>query len=118
MKTTFLSLAAAASLFAVPALAYDHDANAVYRDDPNQYSANFVTKAPGHYELRSFQKWEEGHYQQVWVPGACFGLHVQVCSPGSYRQEWVPGRYVTAQQYVWVEYRHHHGWGRFNPHNR
>ena len=121
MKTSYLSLAAAAALFAAPALA-DHDDCAPQRDDDNQDNQvqpaqpSFVTRDDGHYELRTFQTWEEGRYQPVWVAGACFGGRPQVCQPGDYRQDWVPGHYAEAQQYVWVESRHHHhhGWGRFN----
>lgn len=134
MKTSIFPLAAAAALFALPALAEHED----YADQ-NQYpqgmgyqaqppagdpelQCNHAAVHPGHdhddwrrhrhgrYELRTTQRWVEGYYTQVFMPGQCFGHVVRVCSPGHYMQSWVPGRYVTDQQWVWVENRRPHGW--------
>jgi hypothetical protein len=142
MKTTALPLVAVA-LFAVPAFA-DHEAypanqyNQQYqagqyhqaqppagnpddtcdhdRQHPGYAHVAWTQHRRGHYELRNVQTWQEGYTTQVFVPGACFGHVVKVCQPGYYRTEQVPGRYVTTQQYVWVEdhRRSHRGWGRFS----
>lgn len=141
MNANLLALATAAVLFSFPALA-QHAGYAVqqsgYPQEHEAYAAHppaghadehcdhdrmhrgedhhhFVKRRGGRYELRTTQRWVEGHYQNVWVPGSCFGHVVQVCSPGFYRQDWVPGRYVTEQQWVFVEHRerrHHRSWGR------
>jgi hypothetical protein len=132
MKTTALAVAAAAALFSVPALA-QHAGYAVQQNTPHvqhqAYSAQppagnpddncdhdtqhrgfvhaaFVARRGGHYELRTTQRWVEGYYANVWVPGDCIGHHfVKVCSPGHYRQDWVAGRYVAEQQWVFVDRR-------------
>jgi hypothetical protein len=100
-----------------------HQAYAVNPDDSCDHDrvhqgythADFNSRRGGHYELRTVQKWQEGYWNQVWVPGACFGIHVRVCAPGSYQNQWVPGRYVTTQEYVWVEHRHRRHW-RYGRH--
>jgi hypothetical protein len=151
MKTTALAVATAAALFSVPALA-QHAGYAVQQDQQYQQPQHqayapqpppghpddscdhdrdhrgfehqaWVARRGGHYELQAVQKWTEGYYQSVWVAGDCVGRHfVKVCSPGYYRQDWVPGRYVTEQQWVWVDRhdrhdrrdrRDRHGHGRF-----
>lgn len=135
MKTSIFSLAAAAALFAMPALAEHDDAYA----DQHQYQQGPLHQAqppagdpelhcdhaamhPGHdhgdwrrhrrgrYELRTTQRWVEGYYAQVFMPGHCVGQVVRVCSPGHYMQSWVPGRYVTEQSWVWVDHHRRFGW--------
>lgn len=145
MKTNLFALTAAAVLFSVPALAqhagyavqqngYTQDGDAEHQaygaqppaGNPDDHCDHdrahrgedhhrFLKRRGGRYELRATQKWVEGYYQNVWVPGSCFGHVVQVCSPGYYRQDWVPGRYVTEQQWVFVEHRerrYYRAWGR------
>ena len=76
----------------------------------------------GRYELRGFQQWVQGGYQQVWVPEQCttrmrqrgwWRQAANVCVPAHYEQRMAPGHYETVQKWVWVPYsfRNHHRWG-------
>jgi hypothetical protein len=62
----------------------------------------------GHYELRDVQRWVDGQWNQVFVPGACtvspWGQ--QQCADGSYQNVWQEGHYMTVQERVWVPCRY------------
>lgn len=80
------------------------------------------TYGPGHYELRTFERWVPGSTQQVWVPPSCPGqntpgcAHTQFCVAGHYQAVQVAPRLETVRDWVWVTdftIRHHqHRWGR------
>lgn len=73
---------------------------------------------PGRWELRDTQQWVAGATQSVWVDGRCYGhgRHTR-CEAGHYETRSTPGRYVTVQQWVWVDApRHEHErWARRGP---
>lgn len=61
----------------------------------------------GRYELRDTQRWVDGQWNQVWVPGECaMTVWGQQCGAGSYQNVWQDGHYVTVQERVWVPFRY------------
>ncbi len=120
MNRTALSLVTLAVLTSAPAFAdrFEHGARAVPRFEGRrgvearehgwrrQWTPGPAYRGPistGHWELRDVQKWVDGQWNQVLVPGRCFMTRWgQRCTPGSYQNVWQEGRYVTVQERVWV----------------
>lgn len=120
LKRYILSLAVGAGLL-VPALAladgdrherrhrdHRHDSHCGHHATPVPPQPPMTSQPTGRYELRTVQKWVDGHYVRDWVPETCVYKGKKrrkvKCTEGYYTDRFVPGHYQNVEEWVWVDY--------------